>query len=376
MRDLHGECRLADAGRSGEKHRGPALTAQLRAESVPFTRAPGEVGEVRRQQPGPGGAAARPGRGGVLQQAAVGRLQCRAGLQPQLPGELLAALVVRGQRLRSAADPVQCGDLGGAQPFPQGVPAHHLVHGVGDRGGLAGLQLRLRPCLVHGQPAGVLPVHGGAQHIGMCREITERRMTPQVQGSAVVEGGAVRRTRAQLGIAVPGQFVEPQAVALVRREVQDVSAGAVAEPAEVAGVEYPAEVRDVHLEVLAGRARRIVRPEGVGEFLHRHRCVRTGEENRQDETLLERAERQGQAVAGGSQGAEKVDAERSGTGLAGVFSRNPGIRLSCADFGERVGHCPQPLPQPVSSEFGEERAIACTKASGVRSGGERIREEP
>lgn len=282
---------------------------------------------------------------------------------------------------------MQCGELGGAQALPQRVAPDHLVSGVRDRGRVAGLQLRFRPCFVDGQPPGVLPFGGGAQHLGVGGEVTEGVVLPQVQRLTVRPGRAARRARAHLGVAAPGQFLEAQGVAFVRGEVQDVAAGTVVQSAEVVGVEHPAQRRDVHLKVLAGRAGRIVRPDGVGQFLQRHRCVRTGEQDRQDKALLQRTERQRQTAAGGSQGAEEGQSQKGGAGAApaaasaGGLSRGSGFRLPVAGFCEGICegicHFPrQPLPQPVSSEFWRVNAIPYTKASEERSGGERIRKEP
>lgn len=114
-----------------------------------------------------------------------------------------------------------------------------------------------------------------------------------------------RRARARLGVAAPGEFVEAQGVAFLRGEVQYVAAGTVAQPAQVVGVEHAAQDRHVRLKVLAGRTGRVVRPEGVGQFLHRHRRVGAGEQDRQDEALLQRSERERQTAAGGPQRTEE-----------------------------------------------------------------------
>ncbi len=192
----------------------------------------------------------------------------------------------------------------------------------------AQLDLGLRPVLEHRQAAG-LETARLLGHPGGVPQVVERRPLPQVQRLTQQAGRA--RQIAPLGRLPPrtGQRPEAQGVQLALRDAQEVAPAAVHHPLAAVAPGGPDERpggAHVHLEVLPGGARRIVRPHDIGQHIHRDRGVGPGQQSGQDEALLARTERHLTAVDPGGQRAEEGEAHR--TGGSGTDGRSGHRRAS------------------------------------------------
>ncbi len=249
VRGVHGECGLADAGRSGEEGApgaGDRMRLHQAHQLVELVLPAGEVGQVRWQHGGRGGPQHdRFGRrlGGVLREAPVQDAHVDAGQRlPGVDAELLqedpAPGVEDGERVGLPAAAVEGGHQLGPQPLP-----HRVL------GGQAG-QVGHQPVVPAEGQLGLVPVLQGREvqllqprpfDVGeVLGDIGEGRAAHQVQRAAQFAGGLGPAAAGQCRAAGPGGALElgevepgpvgPQQVAARAADQLDVRAEPLAQP--------------------------------------------------------------------------------------------------------------------------------------------------
>ncbi len=294
VRGVDGERGLARAERSGH-HRQPArATGEHLGQPAYGGRAPGERGriggqQVRRRRPGRardrrpqfgGRPGARPDGACLAEQRTVEAGQGRTRRQTEFVGQRLPQLVVDGERLGAAPGLAQGGHLQHPQPFAQRVPLRGLGGALDRLRAAPGGEFGVQPVLEHAEEAAVEALRGAVDQRDV-PEPVERRAAPQLQRLGERPG--------------PGPLFEAERVELALGGVQDVAAGLVADPGAPGagpgvraglGARQSAQPRDVHLEVLAGGARRRVLPQRLDQGVGRHPGIRVGQQRRQENLLF------------------------------------------------------------------------------------------
>ncbi len=228
-------------------------------------------------------------RGVLREDRALELAQLLARLDAELLDERRARIAVRRERLRLPAGAVQREHQLGARPLAQRVGLDERLELPYPLGVVAQGELRLHELLGGGQPkllqAGDLRLRERVVgEVGQRGAAPQREPLPEQLGRAVRH--SVRKRRAALG----EQALEARGVHLVRVDVDHVSAllrddqtvGARA----AARLERLAQPRDVHLEALRGRGRRMLVPELVDQPVARDELVGVKEQDRQDRPLL------------------------------------------------------------------------------------------
>jgi len=299
---------LADAYGAGEHARRRVLRSgrlqQLR-QDLPST---GEVGGVRGETVRGRSVRGVPGWfTDVGDDLPVHRLEHGARRQAQLTRQLLTHFVVYRHRLPSAARAVQRGHLRGAQALAQRVLFRQFGERIGDAARPTRREGGLGPVLADAQVTRRQPLDQGSKDRRSV-EFGERRAGPQ-------PAGLVEQPDGPLGVAVgrgltpgPGQGLEAERVQLRRVHGDPVAAGTQREPVcRARRGQRLAQIRDVGLEVLPGRARWFVIPDSFGQHIDGDGSVGLAQQNREDHALLERT--QGQRAVGRVDGHGSEDGE-------------------------------------------------------------------
>ncbi|CAM5738069.1 hypothetical protein SMICM304S_02321 [Streptomyces microflavus] len=188
------------------------------------------------------------------------RGQFGARVDPQLPHQPGAQVLVRRECLALATRRVQDPHLGGAQALPQRAERDEVRELPGEERVVARLQARLRLLLQHGEPL-LREALGGSAYEEAVREVRVRRSAPQPQGLREQRGPGARVPD---GAGLGHQGTETYGVHLVAAAVepQPVAGGLAHHPVPA---DDPAQLGDLGLEGARGLARRRVAPQVVDE---------------------------------------------------------------------------------------------------------------
>ncbi|MEI5097515.1 hypothetical protein RB200_01190 [Streptomyces sp. PmtG] len=218
-----------------------------------------------------------------------------ARFQAELQGEQAPRLVVRDQGVVLPPHPAQRPHVLRAQLFAEGVRGDQRLHLVEDLVVQAELEARGEPHL-QARQAPLLQAGGLRVERRDAFEADERAVAPQGHGVAhepvdpgrVAVGGGPPGEVDTLFEAdhVDGQRVDREPVSRPLVPHQGVGLG-------VAARERAPQVVDVHLEVLAGAARRGPAPQRVDQAVDGDHRVRTAQQNGQQDLLFERSQRDG-----------------------------------------------------------------------------------
>ena len=221
----------------------------------------------------------------LAQDRAVERLQLGAGLDPELLDERPARVVIRRERLRLAAAPVEREHQLAPEPLAQGLGTDEHLDLRDELGVRSQLEIGRDPLLEHAQAQVLEPVDLRLRE-GLELEVGERGSPPQAERLAEQQRPLLRLG----GASFPRESLEARQIELVGLELEDVAGG----PGEQAGgPEQLAQLRDGVLQRGGGRAWWVLPPELVDEPLRRHHFVHTQEEERQERALISAAEQNG-----------------------------------------------------------------------------------
>ncbi len=208
--------------------------------------------------------------------------QLRAGLEPQLGDQEAAGVLVGRQRLGLPPGTVQGEHELGMEPLPQRVLAHQPGQLLHQRGVAASGKVGLDALLQQPEPPLLQAPRRLAQHVHLA-QVRERRAAPQCQ--RLPQQLTVWRTRLPRLI---GEGLEPLRVQLSLAHQQGVRGAAAFDASLV--TQDPAQVVDVDVQVLQGRAGRAGAPEGSDELVVAERDVGSREQHAEQRPLLGRAQ--------------------------------------------------------------------------------------
>ena len=220
--------------------------------------------------------------------------QLGARLDPQVLDQSPSGGPVCLQRLGLAAGAVEGEHEGAPQALPQRMLAHQGAELADQLGGTAEGEVGLEAALEGRQP--LLFQAGGCRlGEGLEGQVGEGGPAPQRQPPAE---GLRRRGRVSRrhGPAGPlDQGLEAVQVELVGIEPEQVAGGSRHQPPAslLRGPQQPPQPRDVHLDDLPGRRRRLLAPEAVGQPVRRDGLVAVQQQQGEQRALLWPAQGEG-----------------------------------------------------------------------------------
>ena len=227
--------------------------------------------------------------------------EVRARLQAELLQQRAPCAVVRRHRILGPACAVKGEHHLRVEVLPCRVLGDELLELGHELRRPPGLELRVDPQL-DGLHALLLELEHEVPDARLPVEIGKRSAAPERQRIAKGVRGTARVAAGERPSRVRDERPEHEEVDFVRIGPQQVRARTGLDPRGVA--DPAAQPRDVHLDGMARRRRRIVGPERVDEELHGNRLVRAKREQSKQRPLLGRAEGDQRAVHGGLERSE------------------------------------------------------------------------
>ena len=200
------------------------------------------------------------------------------GLEPELPVERLPRVAVHLERVGLAAAAVERKHQLGDQALPERVLGDKRLQLGHDSGVATTVEIRVDPFL-EGAEARLLQPRDLALRERLVGEVGERGAAPQPQRCAE----QLRRLVGRPSGSVRDEPLKPARVEPVGVDPNDV-AGRARDEHTVA--EHLPQLRDVPLDHLHRRRRRLPAPEFLAEDVHRDRLVRVHEQDREQRALL------------------------------------------------------------------------------------------
>ena len=242
-------------------------------------------------------------------------LQRLTRLQAELLHQLRSRQPVGLERLRLAIGPVEREHQLAAQPLPQRVLADEPLELAHQVGVAAVLEVGFDPLLESRQAQLLEPRDLGLRE-ALVGQVGECRPAP--------EGERLMELLGALARAAPGLMDEPLEagqVGLLRPDVKHVSGRPGGEPVVA---QLLAQSRDMHLEALGRRGRRLVAPQLVDQAVGGEHLIGVQQEEGQERARLDSAERERPALLNHFERAKEAEVHVGPLQVARPYHRTPG----------------------------------------------------